>query len=271
MKRRLFFITSIGGVGFVSAKSSMPNDKRIKSALRKIMEPVKQLAALRKSKQSNQDVKKILLQVEDLTAGDIEPIANSGDRHYQFYAGMLYRYCVEQYNALNMMKEARGCQIKMNRWLQLSKNNKHPGAMYMLSKGGPYTVSGLQLLKDAVKHGSLDALAEINGRTTVPRESWYEDGPLLQNSGDEKESLLLWMIIYFYLLRIDPEEKHFKLSFPEENSLFIPIVDPDFKGDDFSRLSAILAEARQLAGKIDASFDFNEIYIQDWLVLNFSD
>jgi TPR repeat protein len=237
---------------------------------------------LNSSKEARQNFAENYLNQKELSADKIRSTCDSfrkvvenfflkdalaGDASAQFHLGQ----CITYIEAL-----AKKSTQESAKWMALAAKQNHPGGLHGQITEMPHDTN-YETFKSAIRSGSVSALGDMCGRCGEEgrfingrKRSWLinEDDlpgiPFSSGFSNIEEGLLHWMIIYYYLLRIDPQRKSLKLSMPHKLTL-AEAADPEFTGtQDIQRVTNILEKSADMAGNIVTRYPLEEIYDKSW-------
>ncbi len=185
--------------------------------------------------------------------------AQEGDIHSQYHLARCLCW-LEDFNDLP--------HEESNKWLQRAATAKHPGALHEIIKLAPGD-DNVKLYREAVLRGSVAALADICNRTELRgngRVSWLDVGPASAAEiffKTPEEAVLHWMVIYFYLLRVEPTRKEIKMKMPDEQTLTQILGGVTDTPKSVTKITQVIDSAADLAGQIPL-FPLEEIYDNYW-------
>jgi hypothetical protein len=183
-----------------------------------------------------------------------------------FNKGIVFRYVAK---TLKLLGKNHAKEEKISRELLIkAADEKHPMAMFLSDEATIYTDVGKELLVLAAKAGSLDALAELSGKSTVPFPDWNDKGPVVHYFASSAEALKCWLINYFCCMIFAANERSLSLSLPSPG-LWDDALNPDIKpyGINLTKLNDSIDFAKNEAIKICKVYTIGECYLGDDLTL----
>lgn len=236
---------------------------------------------LNSSKEARQNFAENYLNQKELSADKIKSTCDSfrkaaedfflkdalaGDASAQFHLGR----CLTYIEAL-----AKQSTQESAKWMALAAKQNHPGGLHgqITEMPGRHNFHQYKL---AIRWGSVSALGDMCNRHSKDRKTIH--GRILTwliNEDDipgrspiffdqPEEGLLHWMIIYFYLLRIDPTRKSLRLSMPDK-WILLDVADPKTTGiDDMVKITKTFDKSADISGTLPTHYTLEELYDKTW-------